>query len=68
MFQIKQYEKLECVEERRKLAREIYDNFIMKELLSHSHVSLLVFYAFCFGQNPFHIRYHSTNGTLYSFL
>ncbi|GLH01043.1 Serine/threonine-protein kinase Warts [Gryllus bimaculatus] len=35
--QIRQYEKLECVEERRKLAREIYDNFIMKELLAHSH-------------------------------
>lgn len=41
MFQIKAYEKLECVEERRKLAREIYDNFIMKELLSHSHVSTI---------------------------
>jgi beta-adrenergic-receptor kinase len=39
LLQIKQYEKLECVEERRKLAREIYDNFIMKELLAHSHVS-----------------------------
>lgn len=36
--QIKRYEKLETVEERRKLAREIYDNFIMKELLSHTHV------------------------------
>jgi len=39
LLQIKQYEKLECLEERRKLAREIYDNFIMKELLAHSHVS-----------------------------
>ena len=29
---------METVEERRKLAREIYDNFIMKELLSHTHV------------------------------
>ncbi|KAK6625004.1 G protein-coupled receptor kinase 1 [Polyplax serrata] len=36
-LQIKAYEKLECIEERRKLAREIYDNFIMKELLAHSH-------------------------------
>jgi hypothetical protein len=44
-LQIKQYEKLECLEERRKLAREIYDNFIMKELLAHSHVSCFV--AFC---------------------
>ncbi|KOX67318.1 G protein-coupled receptor kinase 1 [Melipona quadrifasciata] len=34
---IKAYEKLECPEERRKLAKEIYDNFIMKELLAHSH-------------------------------
>ena len=38
--QIKRYEKLETVEERRKLAREIYDNFIMKELLSHTHVRI----------------------------
>lgn len=38
-LQIKQYEKLECSEERMKQARDIYDNFIMKELLSHSHVS-----------------------------
>jgi hypothetical protein len=45
LLQIKQYEKLECLEERRKLAREIYDNFIMKELLAHSHVSCLP--AFC---------------------
>ena len=37
-LQIKRYEKMETVEERRKLAREIYDNFIMKELLSHTHV------------------------------
>ncbi|KAG1672552.1 G protein-coupled receptor kinase 1 [Nymphon striatum] len=35
--EIKRYEKLETPEERRKLAREIYDNFIMKELLSHAH-------------------------------
>ena len=35
--EIKAYEKLECPEERRKLAREIYDNFIMKELLAHTH-------------------------------
>lgn len=38
-FQIKNYEKTECHDERRKLAREIYDNFIMKEMLSHTHVS-----------------------------
>ncbi|GAB0096082.1 RGS domain [Sergentomyia squamirostris] len=35
--QIKNYEKTECHDERRKLAREIYDNFIMKEMLSHTH-------------------------------
>lgn len=35
--EIRRYEKLETIEERRKLAREIYDNFIMKELLSHTH-------------------------------
>ncbi|XP_015783383.1 G protein-coupled receptor kinase 1 [Tetranychus urticae] len=35
--EIKRYEELETVEERRKAARGIYDNFIMKELLSHSH-------------------------------
>ncbi|RWS12294.1 G protein-coupled receptor kinase 1-like protein [Dinothrombium tinctorium] len=34
---IKRYEKLETVEERRQAAREIYDNFIMKELLSQTH-------------------------------
>ncbi|PBC27456.1 G protein-coupled receptor kinase [Apis cerana cerana] len=37
LYSIKAYEKLECPEERRKLAKEIYDNFIMKELLAHSH-------------------------------
>ncbi|CAG0878911.1 unnamed protein product, partial [Darwinula stevensoni] len=35
--EIKRYEKTENLEERRKLAREIYDNFIMRELLSNSH-------------------------------
>ncbi|KAF2895163.1 hypothetical protein ILUMI_11010, partial [Ignelater luminosus] len=34
---IKAYEKLETVEERLKQTKEIYDNFIMKELLSHTH-------------------------------
>ncbi|KAK0157150.1 hypothetical protein PV327_011357 [Microctonus hyperodae] len=45
--EIKAYEKLECPEERRKLAREIYDNFIMKELLAHSHVNMrsLILYS-----------------------
>lgn len=40
--QIKLFEKQECVEERRRIARDIYDNFIMKELLAHSHVSICV--------------------------
>ncbi|KAJ1520001.1 hypothetical protein ONE63_004232 [Megalurothrips usitatus] len=35
--EIKLYEKLETAEERRTAARIIYDNFIMKELLAHSH-------------------------------
>lgn len=39
-FQIKTFEKTECHDERRKLAKEIYDNFIMKEMLSHTHVSI----------------------------
>lgn len=39
LSQIKLYEKQECIEERRRIARDIYDNFIMKELLAHSHVS-----------------------------
>lgn len=42
LLQIKQFEKQECPEERRKIAREIYDNFIMKELLSHAHVRVFV--------------------------
>ncbi|KAL3317098.1 Beta-adrenergic receptor kinase 2 [Cichlidogyrus casuarinus] len=33
------FEKLETDEERIKLGRTIYDQFIMKELLSHTHVS-----------------------------
>lgn len=37
--QIKKFEKLETDEERIKLGKEIYDQFIMKELLSQSHVS-----------------------------
>jgi beta-adrenergic-receptor kinase len=36
--EIIRYEKTETLEERRKLARDIYDNFIMKELLSHTHI------------------------------
>jgi len=35
--EIKRFESLETEEERRTAAREIYDNFIMKELLSHTH-------------------------------
>lgn len=47
-LQIKNYEKTECPEERKKLAREIYDNFIMKEMLSHTHVSSKSFSVFTF--------------------
>lgn len=37
--EIRNYEKTECPDERKKLAKSIYDNFIMKEMLSHTHVS-----------------------------
>ncbi len=36
--QIKIYEKLDTPEERKKKAREIYDTFVMRELLSNSGV------------------------------
>ncbi|XP_076069167.1 G protein-coupled receptor kinase 1 isoform X1 [Oratosquilla oratoria] len=35
--EIKAYEKMEGTEERKKVARGIYDKFIMRELLSNSH-------------------------------
>merc|ERR1719225_1430072 len=35
---IKKYEKLDTSEERRKKAREIYDTFVMRELLSNSNL------------------------------
>ncbi len=41
-FQITKFEKLETDEERIKEGKEIYDQFIMKELLSQSHVSISV--------------------------
>lgn len=44
--QIKKYEKLETEEERVVRSREIFDSYIMKELLACSHVSILVS---CFG-------------------
>ena len=40
-FQIKEYERLQSFDDRLARAREIYDNFIMKELLSCSHVCSL---------------------------
>lgn len=40
-LQIKQFEKTECYDERKKMAREIYDNFIMEELLTHTYVGIL---------------------------
>lgn len=39
-FQIKKYEKLETEEERVVRSREIFDSYIMKELLACSHVSV----------------------------
>lgn len=41
-FQIKKYEKLETEEERVVRSREIFDSYIMKELLACSHVSVSV--------------------------
>lgn len=38
VFQIKEYEKLDSEEERLSRSRLIYDVYIMKELLSCSHV------------------------------
>jgi hypothetical protein len=38
--EIRTYEKTECPDERKKLAKSIYDNFIMKEMLSHTHVCI----------------------------
>lgn len=35
--EIRKYEKMDSVEDRQKQAREIYDKFIMRELLSHTH-------------------------------
>ena len=43
MFQIQKFEKLESDEERIKLGKDIYDQFIMKELLSQSHVSYYMY-------------------------
>lgn len=40
LFQIKDYEKLDSEEERLSRSRQIYDVYIMKELLSCSHVRL----------------------------
>ncbi|KAJ8312859.1 hypothetical protein KUTeg_010232 [Tegillarca granosa] len=42
---IKRFEKIETDEERIKLGKEIYDQFIMKELLSQSHEQFLQTYS-----------------------
>lgn len=42
LLQIKEYEKLESHGERQEKSKEIYDNFIMKELLARTHVSFLL--------------------------
>jgi len=39
-MQIKEYEKLQFQEDRLKMAREIFDKYIMIELLACSHVSV----------------------------
>ena len=45
-FQIKKFEKLESDEDRIKAGKDIYDQFIMKELLSQSHVSFIICFFF----------------------
>ena len=40
-FQIKKFEKLETDDERITAGRKIYDQYIMKELLSQAHVSIV---------------------------
>ena len=39
LLKILKFDKLETDEERIKAARDIYDQYIMRELLSQSHVS-----------------------------
>jgi len=39
-MQIREYEKLQFQEDRLKMAREIFDKYIMIELLACSHVSI----------------------------
>lgn len=53
LLQIKQFEKTECYEERKKMAREIYDNFIMEEMLAHTYVSKSI------RQDNLNLRYRS---------
>lgn len=40
-LQIKEYEKLDSEDERLTRSRQIYDTYIMKELLSCSHVCII---------------------------
>ena len=40
LLQIKDYEKLDTLDERLEEARKIFDNYIMKEVLSCTHVSI----------------------------
>ena len=40
LLQIREYEKLQFQEDRLKMAREIFDKYIMIELLACSHVSV----------------------------
>lgn len=40
VLQIKEYEKLDSEEDRLIRSRQVYDTFIMKELLSCSHVRM----------------------------
>lgn len=45
VLQIKEYEKLDSEDERLTRSRQIYDTYIMKELLSCSHVRIPKFHT-----------------------
>lgn len=47
LLQIKEYEKLDSEEERQIRSRQIYDVYIMKELLSCSHVRIHLLVRHC---------------------
>lgn len=47
LLQIRKFENLETDEERIKAAKDVYDQYIMKELLSQSHVNTTSVSIYC---------------------